>query len=138
MDGDDLNVLAVAAAVDLLVFNPQVGEMDLLVEVRQVVFKCPVFDLARVAIGVAVVVLALMIMLVQPLLVLALELVVQHDSFDACVTLFQALRFAFERPIDLDVVLQLPLASEARVERLAAIAVAVTMAFEQAPAVLRK
>ena len=52
MDGDDLDIFVVAAAVDLLVFDPEIGEMDLLVEVRQVMFERPVFDLPRVAIGV--------------------------------------------------------------------------------------
>src|SRR5947209_20004397 len=73
MDGHDLDVLVVPASVGFLVFDPQIGEMDLLVEVRQ----RPCFNLARVAIGVSVVVVPVPIALVQPLLVLALELVVQ-------------------------------------------------------------
>jgi hypothetical protein len=56
-----------------------VGEQqeNLLVEVGQVVLKRPLFDLPRVAVGVAVVVVPLTIARVQPLLVLALELVVR-------------------------------------------------------------
>ena len=119
MDGDDLDVLVVAAAVDLLVFDPQVGEMDLLVEVREVVFERPFLDLPRVAIRVAVVVVAVPIALVQPLLVLALELVVQDDAFDVRVALVQALRDAQIRLVDLGVVFELALAFEARVELLA-------------------
>jgi len=52
----------------------------------------------------------------------------------------QAFGFTFVRAIDLDVVLQFPLASDAGVEGLAALSVAVRMPvmFEQAPALLRK
>src|SRR2546428_7589555 len=74
----------------------------------------------------------------EPLLVVALELVVQDDPIDPRAALFQALRFAFEGPIDLHVVLKLPLAFDARVEGLAAFPVAVTMALEQAAALLRQ
>jgi hypothetical protein len=101
VDGDDLDVLMVPAAVDLLVFDTQVGEMDLLVEVRQVVFERPIFDLPRVAIGVAVVVLALLVARVQPLLILALELVVEDHALDARVAFLEALRDAQVGLIDL-------------------------------------
>jgi hypothetical protein len=37
VDRDDLHILMVAASVEFLVFNPQVREMDLVVEVREVV-----------------------------------------------------------------------------------------------------
>ena len=91
MDGRDLDMLVIPPPVDLLVFDPQVGEVDLLVEVRQVVFERPLFDLPLVAIGVSVVVVAVAIPLVQPLLVLALELVVQDDALDARVAFVEAL-----------------------------------------------
>ena len=54
----------VATAIDLLVLDAQVGEMNLVVEVRQVVFERPLRNLRRVAIGVAVVVVALPVALV--------------------------------------------------------------------------
>src|SRR5207237_1012517 len=59
MKGDDLHIFVVAPPSDVFVLDTQVREMNMLVEVRQVVFERPHFDLARVAIGVAVVVLAL-------------------------------------------------------------------------------
>ena len=65
--------------------------MDLLVEVRQVVFERPVFDLARVTIGMTVVVLPLSVALVEPLLVFPLELVVQDDALDLCVACIESL-----------------------------------------------
>ena len=47
--GDDLDVLVTVASVQL-VLDAEVGEVDALVEVRQVVFARPLFDLARVPI----------------------------------------------------------------------------------------
>ena len=123
MDRNDLHILVVAAAVDLLVFDPQVGEMDLLIEVRQVVFERPLFDLPHIAIGVAVVVLALPIALVQPLLVLALELVVEDHTFDARVAFFEAVRDAEVRLVDLRVVFELALTLETRIKLLARVLV---------------
>src|SRR5205085_1987552 len=52
---------------------------------------------------VAVVVFALPIALVQPLLVLALELVVEDQTLDARVTLFEPVRDAEICPVDLRV-----------------------------------
>ena len=138
MHGDHLDVHVVPASVGLLVLDARIRKMDLLVEVRQVVLAGPFLDLVRVAIGVAVVVVAVAIVLMEPLLVVALELVVQNDPIDPRAALFQALRFAFESPVDLHVVLKLPLAFDARVEGLAALPVAVTVALEQAAALLRQ
>jgi hypothetical protein len=138
MDGHDFDVNVIPPPIRILVLDAGIRKMDLLVEVRQVVVTSPFLDLVWVTIGVAVVVVAVAIVLVEPLLVVALELVVENDAIDARPALVQALCFAFERSIDLDVVLQLPLAFDARVERLAAIAVAVTMALEQAAALLRQ
>jgi hypothetical protein len=73
----DLDVLVIPPAVELLVFDPQVGKMDLVIEVGEVVVVCPCLDLVRLAIGPAIRVVAVPIPLVQPLLVLALELVVE-------------------------------------------------------------
>ena len=86
----------------------------------------------------AVVVVSVAIALVKPLLVVALELVVQDHPIDPRAALLQALGFAFERPIDLDVMFELPLAFDARVEGLAAFPVSITMALEQASAILRQ
>jgi hypothetical protein len=61
MEGRNLDVVVVAAAVDLLVFDAQVREMDLVFEVRQVVLERPLLNLPFVAIGVSVVVVAVTI-----------------------------------------------------------------------------
>src|SRR6266851_4544102 len=76
MQGDHLDVHVVPASVGLLVLDARVREMDLLVEVRQVVLAGPFLDLVWVAIGVAVIVVAVAIVLMEPLLIVAFELVV--------------------------------------------------------------
>jgi hypothetical protein len=124
MEGDDLHIFVVAPASDVFVFNTQVWEVHVLVEVRQVVFERPRFDLARVAVGVAVVVFALPIALVQPFLVLALELVVEDHALDAGVTLFEPVGDAEIRLVDLRVVFELAFAFEPRIELLARVLVA--------------
>jgi hypothetical protein len=44
---DDLDVLALPAAIGLLVLDADVGEVDLVIEVRQVVFVRPFANLIR-------------------------------------------------------------------------------------------
>lgn len=69
-------------AVELLILDPQIRKMHPFVDVWQLVFECPCLDLSRVAVRMAVVVVAVAIALTQPLLVLALQLVVQDDALD--------------------------------------------------------
>src|SRR5580698_6791484 len=106
VDGDDLDIVVIPAAVDLFVFDSDVREVHLLVEVRQVVLLRPLRDLLVAAIGVPVVVVAVPIPLVEPLLVLALELVVELDAVYACAALRKALGFSEVRAIHLKVVFQ--------------------------------
>lgn len=138
VDGKHLDVYVVPPSVGVLVLDAPIREMNLLIEVRQVVLTRPFLYLVRVAIGVTVVIVAVAIAFVQPLLVVALELVVQDDAIDAGAAVLQALRFAFERAIDLDVVFELPLAFNARLERLAALLIAISMALKQASSVSRQ
>jgi hypothetical protein len=138
MDGHDFDVNVVPPPILVLVLDAGIREMDLLVEVRQVVLASPCLNLVWVSIGMAVVVVSVAITLVEPLLVVALELVVQNDALDSRTALLQTLRLAFERAIDLNVVFELPLAFNARVEGLAAFPVAVTVGLEQAAAFLRQ
>jgi hypothetical protein len=112
------DVVVIPAAVWLLIFDPQVGEMDLVIEVREVVLERPGLNLFRVAIGMAVVVIAVAIPLVEPLLIVALELVVEYDAIDARAALLEAFGFTKIGATDLGVVFQFTLAFEARVERL--------------------
>src|SRR2546426_8556644 len=135
MDGHDLDVHVVPPPGRVLVLDARIREMDVLIEVRQIVLASPFFDFVLVAVGMAVVVVAVPITLMQPLLIVAFELVVQHDAIDSRAALLQALRFAFERAIDLNIVFELPLAFNARVERLAVLLIAISMALKQASAI---
>src|SRR3989442_4841659 len=93
MDGHDLDVHVVPPPGRVLVLDARIREMNLLIEVRQVVLTRPFLYLVRVAVGVTVVIVAIAITFVQPLLVVALELVIQHDAIDSPGPLLQALRF---------------------------------------------
>src|SRR5439155_22815993 len=124
VDGQDLDVLIVVTTVDVLVLDPQIGEMHVPVEVGQIVFARPIFDLLFIAIRPAVSIRATAIALVQPLLVLALEFVVEHDAFDVRAALLKKFRFAQVRALDLGVVLPLTWLFELGVELLALAAVA--------------
>jgi hypothetical protein len=74
---DDLNVLPPPTAVRVFVLDADVREVDLIIEVGQVVFVSPLANLVGCPIGVAVVIVVVLVALVQPPLVLALELVVE-------------------------------------------------------------
>jgi hypothetical protein len=112
--------------------------VDLVIEVRQVVFVRPLANLLRGTIGMAVVVVAVPIALVKPRLVLMLELVVEDHPLDARAALLEAFCFTFVGVIDLDVVFQFPLAFETRIERLPVLVVMVTVGFQKVPAFLRQ
>jgi hypothetical protein len=101
MRGRDLDVAVVPTPVRFLVFNADVREMHLVIEVRQIVFVGPLSDLVRGSIGVAVVVIAVAIAFVQPLLVFTLKLVVEDDPIDAGAALQEGVCLAFVRAADL-------------------------------------
>lgn len=127
---DDLDVLALPPAIWLLVLNADVGEMDLVIEVRQVVFVCPFANLIRRAIRVAVVVVVVFIALMEPALVLALQLMVEDDAFDVRAAVQETVLGVFVRAIDLEVVFEFPFAPQARVERLGVLVIGVAVALE--------
>src|SRR5712691_1827793 len=83
MDGQDLHVHVIPSPVRVLVLNAQIWKVYLLVEVRQVAFMCPVSNLSRIAIGMAIVVVAVTVVFVEPLLIVPLELVIEDDAIDA-------------------------------------------------------
>src|SRR3989442_14475138 len=90
MDGHNLDILVIVTPVDVLVLDAEIGEMNLVAEVGQVVRRRPFFDLVLVAIRPSVTAIAL----VQPLLVLTLEFVVQNHAFDASAALVEPLGLA--------------------------------------------
>jgi hypothetical protein len=73
---NDFDVLTLPPLVRLLVLDPDVGEVHLVVEVRQLVFVRPFANLIGRAIRMSVVVVVVLVALVEPALALALELVV--------------------------------------------------------------
>jgi hypothetical protein len=99
--GDDLDVLALPAAIRLLVLDADVGEMDLVIEVRQVVLVRPFANLIRRSIRMAVVVVVVLVSLVEPALVLALQLVVEDDALDVRTAVQETVLGLFVRAIDL-------------------------------------
>lgn len=96
----------------------------------------PFPDLFRRPVGVAVVVVAVAIAFVQPLLVVAFQLIVEDDPLNAGAAVQEGFCFALVGAIDLEVVLQFPLASDASVEGLRV--PAVRLVLQQAPALLRE
>jgi hypothetical protein len=101
--GDDLQVLVVLVPVQLI-FEPDVREMDLLIEVRQVVLVGPACDLPLVTIRSTVAVRPSTIRLLQPFLILALQLGFQDDAPHLGTLVSEALLLSQVGAIDLDVV----------------------------------
>jgi hypothetical protein len=121
VDRCDLNISVIPSPIGLLVFDAHVGEMDLVIEVREVVVVRPFLDLVRLAIRASVGIVPVAIPFVQPPLVLTLEFVVEGDAIDAGAALREALGFTEVRPIHLGVVFQLARLLEARIELLVAV-----------------
>jgi hypothetical protein len=131
-----LDVLALPAAIRLPVLDADVGEMDLVIEVRQVVLVRPVANLIGSPIRVAVVVVVVPVARVEPALVLALELVVEDHALDVRAALQEPGLGLFAGAIELQVVLQFPLTSQARVKGLVVVVVAVSVASSRLRAAL--
>jgi hypothetical protein len=91
VNGEHLDVLMTVATIAVFVLDPEVWKMDLVIEVRQVMLHRPEADLILVAIGMTVVVVPLAIVLVQPLLVIPLQLVVENDAVNSRALCLQAL-----------------------------------------------
>ena len=74
-----LDVLVKLSAIELIL-DSVVGEMNLIVEVRQIVFTRPATDLVLVATRAAVAVGATAVGLLQELLVIALQVLFKDDA----------------------------------------------------------
>ncbi len=136
--GRDLDVFVIFAPFLVPIFDAQVGEVHLVIEVRQVMFAGPAADLLVGSIGVAIVVGPLAIAFVEPSLVLTLELMIEDDALDSGAAFAQAVRCALISAIDLEIVFEFPFAFDALPERLAATRIAVAVVFDQAPAASRQ
>jgi hypothetical protein len=87
--GDDLDVLVLEAAMNL-VLNAQIGKVNRVVKVRQVMFAGPVFDLVRVAVGPPVAVRSVAVAFLQEALIVAFQLAVELDTNNARVAFSEA------------------------------------------------
>jgi hypothetical protein len=76
---EQLDILMMLAPVNL-VLDAVIREVHLAVEVRQIVFACPLANLPLVAVRTAVAVRPAAVVLLQELLVLALQVVVEDDA----------------------------------------------------------
>jgi hypothetical protein len=114
----DLHVAVEVVSVGVEIVDPNVRKVDVPVEVREVVFERPSFDLTLRPVGSAIGIRVAAIALVEPLLILAFELVVECDVVDAIAALKKAIDLAQVRLEDLRVVLQLPRFHEPGVELL--------------------
>jgi hypothetical protein len=81
MRREQLDVLVVFAAVNL-VLDAVIGEVHLAIEVRQVVLARPVADLVLSAIRSSVAVRAVTVVVLEELLVLALQVLLESDASD--------------------------------------------------------
>jgi hypothetical protein len=113
-----LDVDMVKHPVGISIFDAEVRDVELVIEVRQVVFSSPVLDLPWFTIWPPVDMFAVAIPGVQPLLVLALELVIEQHPLDTSVPLRELRRFPLVGSIHLRVVLDFPWLDEAGVEGL--------------------
>jgi hypothetical protein len=87
--GVNLEILPPDVAVHVLVFDPNVWEVDLVIEIRQVALTRPFLDLFHRAIGAAITVAIASIALLQKSLVLASQLAVELHAKDSRLTRLQ-------------------------------------------------
>jgi hypothetical protein len=101
VNGEHLDILVSAAAVDVFVLDPEVWEVNMVIEVRKVMLHRPGANLGLVAIGMPVVIVASTVVLMQPLLVVPLQLVVENDAVDTSALFMEAARCVDIRVKDL-------------------------------------
>ena len=90
---EDLDVNVKLAPIEL-VLNPQVGEVNALVEIRQVVIARPLLDLLVVTVRPPVAVGTVPIVLLEEALVVALEFLLEDDAADLRALVSQARLFS--------------------------------------------
>jgi hypothetical protein len=122
----------VDAPVDVAILDAGVGEMHLLIEVRQVVLARPVLDLFAAPIRAAVAVSITAIPLLKEALVLAFQLAIELDAKDACSTVLELGSLAEVGTVDLDVMRPFSRLVSTRIEGLALVGVNVLVALQEA------
>ena len=123
---EQLDVLVQFAPVDL-VFDAVVREVDLPVEVRQVVVARPRPDLVLAPVGAAVTIGTSAVVLLQELLVLALQVLLQHDAphFEPVVLGAEPGFLLSIGRVQVRVVIQFTFPADTRIERLGRLVVPV-------------
>src|ERR1043166_5943027 len=124
VNGGHLHVAVEVVSVQVEEVDPNVWKMDVSIEVREVVYERPALDFTFRSIGSAVSIRVASIALVQPLLVLAFELVIEGDMLDAIAAVEKAIDLVQVRLEDLRVVLQLARFDQACVELLTPLVIA--------------
>jgi hypothetical protein len=136
--GDDLDVLVTLETIHV-VLDPEVGKVNRLLEVRQVVLVRPLLDLTRVAIGPPIAVRPAAVSLLEPFLVFALELLLEDDAPDLAAVFTEPFFLPQIGAIELRVVRQLPRAADAGMEGLLAWIVALAaMGFQEVATTFRE
>ena len=135
----DLDVLDLPLAVRSLVFDANVGKMDVAVDHRKITAGRPLRHVGGVAVGVLFLPAALAFQIVEEPLVVPLQLVVEDDACDNRALLLEALGRSFVRAVELGVVRQFARLHEAGVERLrSAVAVGRPMSLQQFATAIRQ
>jgi len=135
--GDHLHVLMMVPSIQL-VLDAEVREVHALIEIRQVVFVRPPFDLVLVTVGSSIAVRSPAIPFLKPFLILTLEFVIEDDAMDVGALFAQPLFFAKVGAIQMGIMRQLPRSTDVRVERLRPLVIPVTaMRLQQMASALR-
>jgi hypothetical protein len=107
-----------STAVAFLVFDAHIGELDVLIHDGQLVRLCPAFDLFLIASRPSVAIAAPSILGLEELLVLALQLVVEHHAMHSRVAPFEPFRGAQIGSVELGVVSEFARLRDACIELL--------------------
>jgi hypothetical protein len=118
MAGNDLEILMPRAAVAVFVLDAGIGEPDVPIVVRQLVFPCPAGNLLRLTVRPTVAVLLAAIALVEESLIVALQLVVEDDAPNPTALATETLLGALVGAVYVGIVRQLSWLPQARPERL--------------------
>ncbi len=115
--GEDLDILMAVAAVEL-VLDPEVRKVQAVIEVRELAFTGPFFDLMRVPIRAPVTIRPTAIVFLEKALVLALEVLLEDHAVYLRTLLAEPLLSAEVGAIEGRVVRQLTRPTDACMERL--------------------
>ncbi len=134
---EQLHVLVPLASVDL-VLDAEVGEVHLVIEVRQVVLQSPVADFVLVSVGPAVALGSVAVVVLQERLVLALQVLFEHDAAHLGSPVMRVPEARLREPVggeQVRVVVQFAGLADAGVERLTVlVAAGAAVGFQQVQA----